>query len=428
MSPESTREKFIPYTKVEIIQMICEEEEWREEEKKEFQSFSQILESLYHFQFHQKMEALKNSYHPFNPDKDTKSDRDYSSDYLEKCEGELVSKFEEVLLNANYKQITQEQLENSLERESLFEVSLYVDFDDFEKQLLFWRGDATYKTTVKKMFFKKEEIEVPTFQRVAMLVKFKNEEHFQNKKRRDIIFEPGSMIIKLFKNIPKDDLEMLFPNTQVGMKLKDKLLIWIPAALGGIGILGTKGLAIIAAVPVLFLVFRALLSNGDFAQVSSTQMALLLGAGTALGAILGYAWRQWDKYKNRKIKFMKVLSENLYFKNLDNNAGVFSHLIDTAEEEEVKEAILAYYFLLHNKEPLSEEQLDKEVETWFWEKYGTNLDFEVDDALKKLCELDLCKVEEKENIKFYQVLSLPEACKRVDFLWDNFFPYNDGIK
>jgi len=27
----------------------------------------------------------------------------------------------------------------------------------------------------------------------------------------------------------------------------------------------------------------------------------------------------------------------LYFKNLDNNAGVFYHLIDAAEEEEFKE-------------------------------------------------------------------------------------------
>ena len=37
---------------------------------------------------------------------------------------------------------------------------------------------------------------------------------------------------------------------------------------------------------------------------------------------------------------MKALSDNLYFKNLDNNAGVFHHLIDAAEEEEVKEAIV----------------------------------------------------------------------------------------
>ena len=43
---------------------------------------------------------------------------------------------------------------------------------------------------------------------------------------------------------------------------------------------------------------------------------------------------------------MKALADSLYFKNLDNNAGVFHHLVDAAEEEEFKEAVLAYYFLL----------------------------------------------------------------------------------
>ena len=37
--------------------------------------------------------------------------------------------------------------------------------------------------------------------------------------------------------------------------------------------------------------------------------------------------------------------DNLYFRNLVNNTGVFYSLIDAAEEEESKEAFLAYYFL-----------------------------------------------------------------------------------
>jgi hypothetical protein len=35
---------------------------------------------------------------------------------------------------------------------------------------------------------------------------------------------------------------------------------------------------------------------------------------------------------------LEALKENLYFRNLDNDAGVFHHLLDAAEEEEVKEA------------------------------------------------------------------------------------------
>ena len=73
--------------------------------------------------------------------------------------------------------------------------------------------------------------------------------------------------------------------------------------------------------------------------------AQLVALGAALAAFGGFLVRQFTKFKNRKIQFMKALSENLYFRNLDNDAGVFHHLLDAAEEEEVKEAVLAYHFL-----------------------------------------------------------------------------------
>ena len=72
--------------------------------------------------------------------------------------------------------------------------------------------------------------------------------------------------------------------------------------------------------------------------LSLTLIALLAGLVT-LGS---YLWKQFNNYKNCKLSFMQTLTENLYFENLDNNAGVFHRLIDDAEEEECKEAILVY--------------------------------------------------------------------------------------
>ena len=43
--------------------------------------------------------------------------------------------------------------------------------------------------------------------------------------------------------------------------------------------------------------------------------------------------KPYQQFKNRKIQFMKMLSENLYIHNLDNDAGVFHYLLDAAEEE-----------------------------------------------------------------------------------------------
>ena len=37
--------------------------------------------------------------------------------------------------------------------------------------------------------------------------------------------------------------------------------------------------------------------------------------------------------KGTLYRFLQTLTQNLYFKNLDNNAGVFYRLLDEAEEE-----------------------------------------------------------------------------------------------
>jgi len=152
---------------------------------------------------------------------------------------------------------------------------------------------------------------------------------------------------------------------------------------------------------------------------ASLDQATLIALVVGLGGLGGFLWRQFNKYKNRKIQFMKLLAENLYFKNLDNNAGVFHHLIDVAEEEECKETILAYYHLLISKQPLSAIDLDYNIEQWFADKYDCVLDFEMQDALAKLLRLELIQ---EINGK-YQAKPLAESNKQLDGLWDGYFNY-----
>ena len=39
------------------------------------------------------------------------------------------------------------------------------------------------------------------------------------------------------------------------------------------------------------------------------------------------------------------LTDNIYHRNINNNSGIFDYLIGAAEEQECKEAFLAYHFL-----------------------------------------------------------------------------------
>jgi hypothetical protein len=115
-----------------------------------------------------------------------------------------------------------------------------------------------------------------------------------------------------------------------------------------------------------------------------------------------------------------MLSESLYFRNIANNSGVFPTLIDAAEEEELKETILAYTFLLQSPDLLNSQELDERIERWFKETYQKEVDFDVEDALYKLQRLG---ISIEKNGK-YGVVPISEALEKVDEIWDNIFTYN----
>ncbi len=76
--------------------------------------------------------------------------------------------------------------------------------------------------------------------------------------------------------------------------------------------------------------------------------------------------RSFRGYLQTKERYQLSLTESLYYKNLDNNAGVLMRLIDEAEEQENREALLAYFFLRRELAPagLAAEQLDRRIEAF----------------------------------------------------------------
>lgn len=413
MAVHEDRSRFIPYRKAEVVELLCADGVLKGDDIPKFKSLVKMIESLYHFQFHAKLENLKDLYFPFNPDSDVRTQRTYSPAQLSENSRALVASLTDVLNDANYERVPKAAIEEALEGVSLFNIKMFIDFDEYEECLIFARGEVTKRQSVKRMLFFKRELDVPTYERVALFVRFKGRDHFTPKRLKQMKFEPGSTIVKLFKDIPKADLEMLFPNTEVRMKGKDKLMMGVPGVGGGVPVLIKVG----ASISPLFAVVFAALSGKNLGDENIVKAAIQ--GAVAVILLGGYLFRQWTAYKNKRIYFLKALTDNLYFKNLDNNAGVFNHLIDSAEEEECKEAILGYYFLA-TRGAATETAVDDAIEEWFETKHGVKIDFEVDDALGKLADLGLGREENGT----WQVLPLDQACERVDYIWDNFFQFN----
>lgn len=412
-----SEERFIPFRRADIIEMCLKESKFSAAEKIQFRSFCKLLTALVHFEFHERLEALKTCYAPFNPNADTYEFRRYDQKERDELQARFEREFVELLTAANFEQVDQSSIQGALERESLFNIRLDVNFDDFDKVVVFRRGASQCKTTVSKLRgLLKREVTFVNFDRVVIYVRFKDQTYFGKLGRKNLLFQPGSTTIKLFKNVPRGDLEMLFPNSEVRMKMLDKLLIGVPAVVSGAVVVTSKLLTSLGLILLLVAFWLGL--HDESVSIDQAALVALFGGLAAVG---GYLVKQYSKFKNRKIQFLKTLTENLYFKNLDNDAGVFHRLLDAAEESESKEAILAYFFLLRAKSPLSEEKLDQEIESWFGEHFEHTLDFEVDDALAKLKRLGL--VKEQDGVLCCKPLQ--EVSAHLDAVWDQCFVYSD---
>jgi hypothetical protein len=135
-----------------------------------------------------------------------------------------------------------------------------------------------------------------------------------------------------------------------------------------------------------------------------------------------FVFQQWIKYKHQALRYQLEINDNIYFRNQNNNAGIFDYLIGAAEEQEYKEALLAYFFLMG--EPLDERALDARIEAWLDAHFDLKVDFDVKDGLAKLERLGLLT----RNDATLSVAPLSEALARLDRRWDGLFRFSEAAE
>ncbi len=383
--------RFIPFRRADILQMCEQEGQLDAAALAHFKVGAAHIERYFRDEFHRAKHALKDAYASLDPDADTRL-VDFNE---QENTGDLASQVSELLNRANYDKVTPEILSKAMDSASLFDIRLVVNLEDFAEVLLYTRGASERQEEIRGPFnLWRRTINFINYDRVVLFLRFKTS---LTEGDTPAGCRPGSTMLKLFQNVPDADLEMLFPNTQVGMRLRDKLMIGLPALVSG-GIVLTTKLGATLVLTGSLLGFWLGWQSEAVELDRNAIIVLLAGAGT-IGA---YLWKQFSNFKNRKLRFTEALTRNLYFKLLDNNAGVLYRLLDDAEESECKESLLAYYFLLAAHQPLSAKELDQRIEVWFSQRWQCQLDFDVDDALQKLSQLKLAYLEEGAWQTFHQ--------------------------
>ena len=369
---QSIRDHSLPIARSALVRRLLEQPafaSWRTG----LERVAGALTDLLHVEYHRQAERLKDLYAPLDPNA-VKPGVPVTPAQADAFSAEL----RKLLERANYQTISATELDLALKAESVFQVKLHTRLTDFAELTLFARGRGHRHEIVRYFFgLRSRLIDVEYFDHVALFVRFQPDEHFAPKRRAKLPFKPGSTTLKLFENIPVADLEMLLPNSEVRMRTLDQLVLGVPALLGSVGILAQLGAA------ALFVVGLALSLIGLGDKPRMVTQGELVAFGAALFTVGIFASRQLARFRFKKLQFLKTLTENLYYRNLDNNAGVIHHLVDSAEEEEAKEAILGYAFLLAHG-PATQVELDTRIEAWLKDLIGKPVDFEVADAVAKL--------------------------------------------
>lgn len=417
----AARPQFIPVLKTDLIAALSEAGLPRDQIG-DFTTLCAFLGSYFHHDFYDELTDLKDIYAWFSPAGPRPQRR--TAPNAQEAYAQLSTTLISVMTRANFAELSAGEVQALGGEHPLLDVKTRTPMANYESIRIFVRGRHTEVVAQKSALgWKSQEIPLETFDDVVVFVRFKQQA--STAPRRSSLrrahglpggAQPGSVLIKSFRNISTLEMPMLLPDVQVVMSRKDAFLLGGPALLGGIPI----ALNILPALSVVLVVIGAYL--GFAGQVTQDK---LTKAVAALSVIVGaglFMFRQYSNYSFRKLKYQKRVADNVYFKNVNNDAGVFETLIGAAEEQETKEVILAYCELLARGPAVDAAELDRRIETWLKTNFAVDLDFEVADALAKLERLGFLGPKDGK----IAAIPLNEALARLDTLWDRLYDFSRG--
>jgi hypothetical protein len=403
MAEYKDREHFIPLRKSDLIQLLCRDKQLDIKEREPFRQFGRLVSSVFHFEYLQRLEELKDAYAPFDPDADTRPLQPLLPEEKQQRLEQMFDDFTKLMERANFKRLTREEIQQAVETASEIGIQTDVSLDVFEKLEVFVRGEVMGKRTLRRWWklWQKEELVLPLYQRLVLILKLKPH------RRLDRDIDTDRVYLKVFKDIPRMDKDTLLPGARARLSRLDRALIAYPLA-AGVGLM-------------LYNIGANIWDKGAAAAAATFgSVVALWGIALALG---GYGYKSYYSYQVKKQTYSLQLTKRLYYQSLDNNTGVLMRVMDDAEEQECRETLLGYFCLWKYAPPQgwTAEQLDDYVEMYLEGAAKLKVDFEIGDALAKLERLRLV-VRTGET---YRSVPLAKALEQLDWIWDNYFKYNN---
>ncbi len=421
-----SRENFIHLRMTEIVDALLTAISPATVSPDAFHRFHRLAGHLLHASFYDHLCDLQESYFYFQPNHDFPPSihGDTSTTAREK----MLQKLHKVMEKGNFIVVSEAELRaEKHQQHGFFRLKIAPPIEQLAHFRFYRRGVEPTTETRPRCFGLWQQTHSRTVYSEVLLVAVTHDhEHFRylNNRRwfRRIrpIFRPGAILLKSFRRVPQGELQMLFPNIRILLSAWDKLTIAIPAFFSAIPLIfkllptlllmaSTLAIVEIAYKVTDFQIWQNLLRG----QIDQEIQFLIAGISVVVTP-LAFMMGQILKVQHRFLRYRSQLIDNIYYRNISNNALVFDYLVNTAIEQELKEMVIAYFFLLAHG-PQTLQKLDLRIEQWLLKIFGTRIDFEADDGLGKLIRFNLAEPLPNEQ---YRAKSLPDALTSLEAAWN----------
>ncbi|XP_019056116.1 PREDICTED: uncharacterized protein LOC104585793 isoform X2 [Nelumbo nucifera] len=240
------------------------------------------------------------------------------------------------------------------------------------------------------ILFSQSVLQEPAFQELILLY---TEDMHQHDKA-----EASSLQLKIYEKIPIPDLPVIFPHKKLSFRILDSVRLDVATILG----------------------LLAYFVNYKFEDILSSPSAFLLDV-IAISTLIIYIIRVALGYKQTWDRYQLLVNKTLNEKTLASGFGSIHFLLDASEQQQYKEAILAYAVLLqaNEDEVLCRKSIGSSCEMFLYDKFKEKVEMPVDKALDTLLRLGLVVEVLSNGSPRLHALSCFEACKALKKRWDS---------
>lgn len=370
------RGRFIPIGKRQLVDLLHEHVAPDARAAEQHREICRLLEHVIHAEYRARAVRLKEFYASFDSDTDVIPPGPLSVEEMDQRSAMLFTDVTYLLEKANFRRLDRGDVDAAVSALSPWGLNLHIDLNAFDRLEVYSRGDKIDHRVRRswKTLFRLKHYHIPLYQRLMIMFR----------PHGDVLSPSGygrnRIYLKLFKNIPEGDVDMVLPGTKVRMTMLDHGKIAFPLVSGIVVTTWKiiKGALLVAAVGVYGLLAY-----------------LILIVGT-----VGYGWRSFFGYKRTKEKYQLNLTQNLYYQKLDGDLGAMLRLIDEAEDQEFREALTAWFLLwrLAPHDGWMLEELDRSAEQFLQAELKRDVDFDVEDALDKMIRWGIVDVQSDGRI------------------------------